>query len=235
MEWIQQFETIATHQPLVAVLLSFVGGFLASFTPCVYPMLPITVAFVGARAHGSKWRGFVLSTFYVFGLAVVYAALGAFAALTGRMFGALTSNPYVYLLLGNICLLFALAMLDVFHIPQPAFLNRVRVGDLPSHDILNCVLLGGASALVVTACTTPILGVLLTLVATKQEVVWGIAMLFVFAFGMGTLVIIVGTFTGLLTSMPRSGIWMRRVQKFFALLMILVAQYFFIKTGEYWL
>jgi len=233
--WIEQFESIATHQPFLAILLSFVGGILASFTPCVYPMLPITVAFVGARAQGSKWRGFILSTFYVFGLAVVYSSLGAFAALTGRMFGAMTSSPYVYLFVGNICLFFALVMLDVIKIPQPTFLNRVRVGDLPCHDIFNCVLLGGASALVVTACTTPILGVLLTLVATRQEVLWGIAMLFVFAFGMGTLVIVVGTFTGLLTSMPRSGVWMNRVQKFFAVLMILVAQYFFIKTGEYWL
>jgi len=75
----------------------------------------------------------------------------------------------------------------------------------------------------------------LTLVATRQEVLWGIALLFVFAYGMGILVIIVGTFTGLLTSLPRSGVWMRRVQKLFAFLMILVAEYFFIKTGEYWL
>lgn len=235
MGWMDQFETIATHHPLLALLLAFAGGILASFTPCTYPMLPITVAFVGARSQGSKWRGFFLSSFYVFGLAVVYASLGAFAALTGKMFGALTSSPYVYLFIGNVCLFFALVMLDIIHMPQPTFMNRVRVGDLPCHDVFNCVLLGGASALVVTACTTPILGVLLTLVATRQEVVWGIALLFVFAYGMGILVIIVGTFTGLLTSLPRSGVWMSRVQKLFAFLMILVAEYFLIKTGEYWL
>jgi thiol:disulfide interchange protein DsbD len=95
--------------------------------------------------------------------------------------------------------------------------------------------MGGTSALVVTACTTPILGVLLTLVATRQQVLWGIALLFVFAYGMGTLVIIVGTFTGLLASLPRSGVWMRRVQKGFALLMLVAAEYFFIKTGEFWI
>jgi cytochrome c-type biogenesis protein len=233
--WIEQFETIAVQRPLMALALSFIGGLLASFTPCAYPMLPITVAFVGTRSRGSRWRGFVLSSFYVLGLALVYSALGAFAALTGKMFGAFTSNPYVNLALGNMCLIFALVMLDAIHLPQPAFLSRLRFGELPSHDVLNCLLLGGASALVVTACTTPVLGVLLALVATRQEIIWGTAMLFVFAYGMGVLVIIVGTFTGLLTSLPRSGVWMRRVQKLFALLMILVAEYFFIKAGEFWL
>jgi len=235
LAWMDQFEAIATQHPFLALALAFVGGVLASFTPCTYPMLPITVAFIGGRSQGSKWKGFILSSFYVFGLATVYAALGAFAALTGKMFGALTSSPYVYLFIGNICLIFALVMLDVIHMPQPTFMSRISVGDYPCHDVFNCVLLGGASALVVTACTTPILGVLLTLVATRRQVFWGIAMLFVFAYGMGILVIIVGTFTGLLTSMPRSGIWMRRVQKLFAILMILVAEYFLIKTGEYWL
>jgi thiol:disulfide interchange protein DsbD len=75
----------------------------------------------------------------------------------------------------------------------------------------------------------------LTIVATRQEVIWGIGMLFAFAYGMGSLVILVGAFTGLLTSLPRSGVWMLRVQRFFGLLMVLAAEYFFIKTGEYWL
>jgi thiol:disulfide interchange protein DsbD len=72
-------------------------------------------------------------------------------------------------------------------------------------------------------------------VATKQDLVWGMGMLFAFAYGMGGLVILVGTFTGLLASFPRSGIWMRRVQRFFGLVMILASQYFFIKAGEFWL
>lgn len=198
-------------------------------------MIPITVAFVGGKARGSKWRGFVLSFFYVLGLAVVYASLGAFAALSGQVFGSISMSHWTYLIVGNICLLSGLVMLDVVPLQPPAFLNRIRVRDLPGHDILTSVLLGGASALVISACTTPILGVLLTLVATRQDVLWGIGMLFVFSFGLGGLVIVVGTFTGLLTSLPRSGIWMQRVQKFFGLLMILAAEYFFIKTGEFWI
>jgi cytochrome c-type biogenesis protein len=235
LEWIREFDGIARAHPYLALLLAYVGGVLASFTPCTYPMMPITVAFVGAKAQGSRWRGFLLSSLYVLGLAIVYSALGAFAALSGGLFGALTANGWTYLIVGNICLVFGLAMLDVIPVRPPAFLNRIQVRNIPGHDIVTSVLLGGASALVVSTCTTPILGVLLTIVATQQDMFWGMGMLFAFSYGIGSLVILIGTFTGLLTSLPRSGIWMRRIQKFFGLLMVLAAEYFFIKTGEFWL
>ena len=235
MDLTGQFQGLSASHPLLAILLAFVGGVLASFTPCSYPMIPITVAFIGGKTEGRRWRGFVLASVYVFGLAIVYSLLGAFAALSGRLFGALTSNSWTYLLVGNICLFFGLAMIGVFSLSPPAFLNRIRVRDLPGHDILNSILLGGASALVVSTCTTPILGVLLTVVATQGKLLWGIGMLFAFAYGMGSLVIVVGTFTGLLTSLPRSGVWMQRIQRFFGLLMIFAAEYFFIKAGELWL
>jgi cytochrome c-type biogenesis protein len=235
LEWTTQFEGIAREHQYLALLLAYAGGVLASFTPCTYPMMPITVAFVGAKAHGSRWKGFVLSTFYVLGLAVVYSALGAFAALSGGLFGALTTNSWTYLIVGNMCLLFGLAMLEIIPLRPPAILNRVQVRNIPGHDILSSILLGGVSALVISTCTTPILGVLLAIVATQQNILWGMGMLFAFSYGIGSLVIVIGTFTGLLTSLPRSGIWMRRIQKSFGVLMILAAEYFFIKTGELWL
>jgi thiol:disulfide interchange protein DsbD len=235
LEWASQFEGIAREHQYLAIFLAYAGGVLASFTPCTYPMMPITVAFVGARAHGSRWRGFVLSSFYVLGLAVVYSALGAFAALTGGLFGALTTNRWTYLTVGNLCLVFGLAMLEIIPLRPPAILNRIQVRKIPGHDLLSSMLLGGASALVISTCTTPILGVLLAIVATQQNIVWGIGMLFAFSYGIGSLVILIGTFTGLLTSMPRSGTWMRRIQRSFGVLMILAAEYFFIKTGELWL
>lgn len=235
MEWIAQFEAIAVQHPVLAIFLAFAGGVLASFTPCTYPMMPITVAFIGGKSEGKRWRGFALSIVYVLGLAVVYAGLGAFAALTGQLFGMLATNKWTFLAVGNVCLLFGLVMLGAVPMTPPAFLNRFRVRDFKGHDLLTSFLLGGASALVVSTCTTPILGVLLTIVATRQELIWGIGMLFAFAYGLGFLVILVGTFTGLLASLPRSGIWMMRVQKLFGLIMILAAEYFFIKTGEFWI
>ena len=235
MEWLNHFDLVAKNYPYLSLFLAFGAGVLASLTPCAYPMLPITVAFVGAKAQGLKWRGFVLSIFYVFGMAVVYSSLGAFAALTGQIFGAISSSHWTYLFVGNVCLFFGLAMLEVVPLTPPAFLNRIKVRDLPGHDILTSTLLGGASALVVSTCTTPVLAVLLSIVAARESAIWGMGMLFAFAYGMGFLVVVVGTFTGLLTALPRSGMWMRRVQKFFGLLMILAAEYFLIKTGEFWI
>ena len=235
VDWINQFEAIAGSHPAFAVFLAFIGGFLAGFTPCSYPMIPITVAFIGGKSKGSRFHGFMLSSVYVLGLALVYSGLGAFAALSGNLFGSLSNSPWVHFTVGNICLFFGLASMEVFPLSPPAILNRLRVKDIPGHDVITSLLLGGASALMVSSCTTPILGVLLTIVAAKRDLFWGMSMLFAFAYGMGGLVILVGTFTGLLASLPRSGLWMRRVQKFFGLLMILAAEYFFIKTGEFWL
>jgi cytochrome c-type biogenesis protein len=235
LDWMAHFEVVVRENPLLGLVFAFVGGLLAGFTPCTYPMLPIIVAFTGSKAGGSRLRGFVLSSFYVLGVALVYSALGAFAALSGQLFGTLTSSPWVHLFVGNVCIFAGLVMLEVFPLSTPAFLSGLRIRQCAGHDLLTSVLMGGVSALVISACTTPILGVLLTVVATRQSIVWGTAMLFLFAYGMGSLVILAGTFTGLLTSLPRSGIWLKRVQKAFALLMILVGEYFLIKTGELWL
>src|SRR5208282_1851171 len=159
MEWINHLEGIARNSPWLAIVLSFAGGVLASFTPCTYPMMPITVAFIGGKANGSKRRGFLLSLFYVLGLAIVYSALAAFAALTGQFFGALTASPWVYLIVGNICLFFGLVMLEAVPLAPPGFLNNLKVAEFSGHDVFTSMILGGASALVVSTCTTPILGV----------------------------------------------------------------------------
>ncbi len=233
MEWIGHFERIAHNSPWLAIVLSFAGGVLASFTPCTYPMMPITVAFIGGKANGSRRRGFLLSIFYVLGLSIVYSTLAVFAALTGQLFGSLTASPWVYLIVGNICLFFGLVMLEAVPLVPPGFLNNLKVTELTGHDVFTSMILGGASALVVSTCTTPILGVLLALVAAKRQIALGVGMLFSFSVGLGALVIVVGTFTGLLTSLPRSGIWMLRIQRVFGVLMILAAEYFLIKSGEF--
>src|SRR5208337_4116105 len=119
MEWISHFEGIVHSSPWLAICLSFAGGVLASFTPCTYPMMPITVAFIGGKANGSKRKGFLLSIFYVLGMSIVYSALAVFAALTGQLFGSLTANPWVYLVVGNICLFFGLVMLGAVPLTPP--------------------------------------------------------------------------------------------------------------------
>ena len=152
VDWINQFEAIAGSHPAFAVFLAFIGGFLAGFTPCSYPMIPITVAFIGGKSKGSRFHGFMLSSVYVLGLALVYSGLGAFAALSGNLFGSLSNSPWVHFTVGNICLFFGLASMEVFPLSPPAILNRLRVKDIPGHDVITSLLLGGASALMVSSC-----------------------------------------------------------------------------------
>lgn len=227
----QNLESAIHTAPLIAIAISLAAGIATSFTPCVYPLIPITVGIIGAKGSHTKIRGFYLSFMYVIGLAAVYSCLGAFAALTGKFFGHIQSNPWMHLAVANLCIVFGLAMLDVFTIQftwdplHSAFRMKRRGG-------ITAMAMGGASALIAAPCTAPVLGILLTFVGTKQNVPLGMIMLFAYAFGMGFLLILIGTFTGILTSMPRSGEWMVRIKKCFGVLMIAVGEYFLIKAGQ---
>ncbi len=217
--------------PLVALLFAFGAGILTSFTPCVYPLIPITVGFIGAKSSSSKIRSLYLSLFYVLGLALVYASLGAFAALSGSFFGQISTNKWTYLVVGNIFLLFGLSMLDVFSL-QFTFFQKLDPSPKGSRGGFGAFVFGGISALVAGPCTTPVLGTLLTYVASRQNIFFGFSMLFIFALGMGFLPVIAGTFTGIISSLPKSGGWMIKIKKSFGFLMILLGEYFFIKAGQ---
>jgi cytochrome c-type biogenesis protein len=228
---LSQFDTYLQSSLLASLTIAFLGGILASLTPCVYPMIPITAGVIGhANVGGSKRRGFALSLTYVTGMALTYAALGIFAAATGRFFGSINSSPWTFLVVGNVLLLFGLGMLDVMQLPTFAgkFTNK-RLG------IAGIFLAGVSSALVAGPCTTPVLGSLLAYTASSQSLIMGGLLLFVFSLGMGALLLGVGTFSSFLASMPRSGAWMVKIKKTMGLLMLAMAQYFFIKAGSLFL
>ncbi len=223
------FQLDATLQTslLASLAAAFAGGLLASLTPCVYPMIPITAGVIGhANIGGSRLRGFWLSLIYVAGMSLAYAALGVFAAGTGRFFGTINSSPWVYLLVGNLVLVFALGMLDVFSLPTFAGRFGAR-----QRGLGGIFLAGVGSALVAGPCTTPVLGTLLAYTAASKNLILGGLLLFVFSLGMGALLLGVGTFSSFLASMPRSGAWMEKIKKGLGVLMLLLAQYFFVKAG----
>ena len=225
--FLSHFDTYLQSSLLLSLVVAYLGGVLASLTPCVYPMIPITAGVIGhANIGGSKLRGFFLSLTYVIGMALTYAALGIFAASTGRFFGTVNSSPWTFLLVGNIILLFALGMLDVFHLPAISgrFANK-QMG------VAGIFMAGVAAALVAGPCTTPVLGTLLAYTASSKSLMMGGLLLFVFSLGMGALLLGVGTFSSFLAAMPKSGVWMVNIKKTMGVLMLFLAEYFFIKAG----
>ena len=229
-QFVNGLETYLRASMVLSYIAVYLGGVLASFTPCIYPVIPITVAYIASQSSGSKTRGFVLSIFYVLGTSITYTVLGSIASLTGHLFGQIQSNPWTYLVVANICILMGLSMLDVFTLTLPQFLTSSR--STRKKGLAGSFLLGALSGLILGPCTVPILGVLLGYVATKQHMFYGMSLLFVFAFGMGTILIILGTFTGLLTSIPKAGMWMVKTQKAFGWGMIVLGEYFLIVAGQ---
>jgi thiol:disulfide interchange protein DsbD len=169
--------------------------------------------------------------FYVTGMAVTYAALGAVAALSGRLFGQMQTTPLVYFIMANICLIMGLSMLDVFKISIPLPQKILKYSGGGKKGFITSFLLGAASGFVIGPCTAPALGVLLGFVALQTNVWMGVGLLFVFAFGMGTLLILVGTFAGFLSSLPRSGVWMTYITRVFGIILIGAAEFFLYTAG----
>ncbi|MDN3611829.1 cytochrome c biogenesis protein CcdA [Vibrio ostreicida] len=222
METLIQTMLVDGQPSLSLLVIIFAGGVLTSLTPCVYPMLPITVSVVASQAK-SRLHGFRLSLLYTFGLALVYSLLGFLAASTGQLFGGVASHPATMTLVASLCLLMALWISGLINLP--AFTMPVPV--LLKSPWLNVLVAGAISGLVMAPCTSPVLGMMLMYVASANNPIWGAAMMFVFAFGMSTLLILAGTFTSFLTTMPRSGRWMIAVKWFIALTMLCVSAYFF--------
>ncbi|MCU0588367.1 MAG: sulfite exporter TauE/SafE family protein [Syntrophobacteraceae bacterium] len=226
-------EAYLAGPPLLALGAAFAGGALASLAPCVYPMVPIISAYVGSRSagDGARSRSFLLSLGYVVGMAAVYSLLGMIAALTGSFFGKISTNPWALLVVANVLILVALNILEVIHIP---LWTSGRPWEPAVGGLLGAFLVGAASGLVASPCTSPVLFGLLTYVATTQSVLYGGILVFTFTMGMGLLLIVFGTFSGIAASLPRPGQWMAGVKKALGLLMLALAQYYLVSAGKVW-
>jgi thiol:disulfide interchange protein DsbD len=204
-------------------LFAFLGGIAMSFTPCVYPLIPVSIGYIGINSAGSRLKGFILSIVYVSGVAITYSLLGLLASLSGHLFGSLVSLPVVHIIVGVLILLFGLAMLELFHLrlPQPTKLFNHKKANYPS-----TFLLGLISGLVVSPCLSPALGAILAYLATKKHILYGMLLLVSFAYGMGMVLILAGTFGAVLMNLPKAGIWMAYVKKAFALILVVAGIYF---------
>ncbi|HEX7049711.1 MAG TPA: cytochrome c biogenesis protein CcdA [Longimicrobiales bacterium] len=225
-------------RPFLAVATLFGAGVLTSLTPCIYPMIPITAGVIaGNAAHDERSapraRTVMLTLTYVAGLALLYAALGLLAGLTGSLFGTVASNPWARLVTANLLLIFGLAMLDVIPVAAPRRLVA-WAGGLGGGSYPAVFLLGATSGLVAAPCGAPAFAAVLTWVATTGSATLGFIYLFVFSLGMTALLVVVGVFSGTLASLPHSGRWMVWVKRAAGLIMLAMAEYYLVQAGMVW-
>lgn len=204
-------------------LIAFFGGLLASLSPCVYPLIPISAGYIVGNAQNSKIKGLLLSLFYVTGIAITYSALGVLAVLTGSIFGRFSSNPIVSLIAGILIIIFGLSMFGLFHLHLPLHFK------LPANRDGNYVLallLGIVSGLMISPCLTPILGSILAYLSLTKRIFYGGFLLFCFAYGMGLIFILIGTFGIELVNLPKPGKWLVLIRRIGAALVVLSGIYF---------
>jgi len=221
---------------LISFLVIFLGGLGLNLTPCIYPLIPITIGFFVAQGTGSPRRVFILSLFYVLGMAVTYSILGTLAALTGGLFGSALQNPLVLIFIACVLVGLSISMFGLFEIRMPPFLTRIA--GKSSHGVFGALFMGLTVGILAAPCIGPFVIGLLSYVGERGNPVLGFWTFFVLALGLGTPFLFLGMLSGSLSKLPRSGQWMVWVRKIFGFVLLGMAVYFLrnlFSTGFYWL
>jgi cytochrome c-type biogenesis protein len=227
---------LLSNSPPAAMLMVFIGGLLTSLNPCIYPMIPITVSLIGGQSVAgvppTRGRIVLLSLTYAAGMAIVYASLGLIAGMTGTMFGAISTNPWLYFAMANVLLIGALMMLEVIPVRLPGWLSQKAATAGTGGRFSGVFVMGAMSGFVAAPCGAPVFAAVLTWVSTTKSGTLGFIYLLFFSLGMSALLVVAGVFTGFMTRLPRPGGWMLWVKRGFAIVMIVAAEYYLIKMGQ---
>ncbi|GIW21891.1 MAG: hypothetical protein KatS3mg068_0898 [Candidatus Sericytochromatia bacterium] len=207
----------------------FIAGLLTSLTPCIFPMLPITITVIGTKKSNNTFHSFFISTIYVLGISITYSILGIISALSGSLFGSLLQNSYFIVIISIIFFLMGLSMFDLFFVQIPIeWQNKLSkiYKNQNKNNILGIAIMGLISGLIATPCVGPVIVSLLTYVAQTKNIFLGFWLLFTFAIGMGLILIIFGTFSNKLINMPKAGPWMEEIKKIIGFMMFGISVYY---------
>ncbi|MBL8026699.1 MAG: sulfite exporter TauE/SafE family protein, partial [Fibrobacteres bacterium] len=210
---------------IAALFFLFVSGIGLCLTPCVYPVIPITLGFFTSQASGSRQKTFFLSAFYALGIALTYSALGTLAALSGSILGSALQHPAVVVGISLLFFVFALSMFGLFEFRLPSFLNQLAVG---RQGFAGALIMGMIVGVVAAPCVGPVTAGLLVHVAERQDPFIGFIYFFALSAGLGTPFFILGLFSGSLKKLPTSGGWLNWIKKFFGFVLTAMAAYYLI-------
>ncbi|HEV8118032.1 MAG TPA: cytochrome c biogenesis protein CcdA [Thermoanaerobaculia bacterium] len=207
----------------VVLLLLFAGGLALNLTPCVYPVIPLTVSFFGGQAKGESGKVFGLATLYVLGMATTYSALGVAAGLSGKLFGAALQSPWVLAFVAAVLVALALSMFGLYDIRMPSALMQkagARTGRVGAYAM------GLLVGVIAAPCVGPFVLGLLAFVAARQNAFLGFLFFFVLSLGLGLPYLFLAAFSGSIRRLPRAGEWMEGVKSVFGWILLAMAAYF---------
>ncbi|MDQ3266392.1 MAG: thioredoxin family protein [Myxococcota bacterium] len=203
----------------VGALVVWLGGLLTAMTPCVYPLIPITVSVFGARKDTSRGKAVILTSAYIVGMGIVFAGLGILAAKTGQAFGSMLGNPWVVGGLAVFLLVLASSMFGAFELALPSGMAS-RLSTVGGAGIAGALLMGAVSGFLAAPCTGPVLTGLLAFVAKTQSTVLGGSLLFIYALGIGVPFFLIGVFA---IKLPKGGVWMEWVKSVLGITLVALA------------
>ncbi|MFB3057399.1 MAG: protein-disulfide reductase DsbD family protein, partial [Ignavibacteriaceae bacterium] len=209
---------------LLGLIFVFIGGLALNLTPCVYPLIPITIGFFGGQSEGSTKRLVMMGILFVLGLAVTYSVIGVVTSLTGALFGALLQSPIVIISVALILIALSLSMFGVYEFKFPDKL--VAKAGSAKGGMYGAFFMGLTLGIVAAPCIGPFVLGLVTYVASKQDPFFGFIMFFVLALGLGTPYLFLAIFSGKIKNLPRAGEWMQGVEHIFGLILVGMAIYF---------
>jgi thiol:disulfide interchange protein DsbD len=209
---------------LLALVIVLVGGLALNLTPCVFPIIPITISFFTSQSSGRTSRSFQLSLAYFLGITLCFSALGTIAALTGSLFGALLQNPFVLIGISFVLIYLALSMFGLYEI---ALFTRLQsTTGRARQGLVGAFFMGLTVGLAASPCIGPFVLGLLVFVGNTGDPLLGFAIFFTLAAGLGLPYVVLGTFSGMLAALPKAGTWMVVVKKILGVILFGLVLYF---------
>jgi thiol:disulfide interchange protein DsbD len=209
---------------IIGLFFVFLGGLALNLTPCVYPLIPITIGFFGGQSEGKTSRLVGMGLLFVVGMAVTYSVIGVVTALTGSVFGALLQNPVIIILIALIFIVLSLSMFGVYEFKLPD--SWVAKAGGAKGGMYGAFFMGLTMGIVAAPCIGPFVLGLVTYVAAKGDPFFGFLLFFILAVGLGTPYLFLAIFSGKIKKLPRAGEWMKAVEHIFGLILVGMAIYF---------
>lgn len=209
---------------ILGLIFVFLGGLALNLTPCVYPLIPITIGYFGGQSEGKTSKLALMGLLYVLGMAFTYSIVGVVTSLSGAVFGSLLQNPIVIVVIALIFVALSLSMFGVYEFQPPAKLMNMAGG--AKSGLYGAFFMGLTMGIVAAPCIGPFVLGLVTLVTAKGDPFYGFIMFFSLAVGLGTPYFILALFSGKIKSLPRAGMWMEAVKHIFGIILLGMAVYF---------